>query len=70
MPRYYWWDGADLTEFFAEVGRLGSDHVRIRFEPKSGLLHVDAKGGVTAESHEDGDDDGFNFVHTCPPDCD
>lgn len=76
MPRYYWWDGSDIREFFAEVNRLGSDNVRVRFDPRKGLLYVDPKdaGAVTAESHEEGHDDngngGFNFVHTCPPDCD
>lgn len=69
MAKYHWWDGADLSDFFAKVNRLGSDNVNIRFDLKSELLFVDPKesGGVTASSHES--DDGYNFTHTCPPDC-
>lgn len=75
MPKYYWWDGSDIAGLFAEVGRLGSDNVRVRFDPHAGRLHVEPKdggdsgGGVTTQDHEENGEDGYNFTHTCPPDC-
>lgn len=72
-PTHYWWHGRDLCEFFAEVGRLGAANVRIEFHPDEGLLHVvplAAEGAAEISAAPGPARKTFNFVHTCPPDCD
>lgn len=67
MPKFYWWNGTDLVRFFAKVMRIGLANVRIEFHPDSGLLYVRNRNEVARANGED--DEGFNFVKTCPPDC-
>lgn len=65
MPDYFWWHGKDLRGFFARVMQLGGpDSVRIRFDGKMLYVVSEDKAASDAEA-----DQGFNFVHVCPPDC-
>lgn len=62
---YWWWDGVDLAPFFQRVQELGTDNVRIQFDPHAELLSV-------IPTKETGDKRGittFNWSHPCPPDC-
>ena len=72
---YWWWDGKDLAPFFQRVQELGSDNVRIRFNPETELLYVqpvETLDLTPEESEATGKEPGvttFNFSHPCPPDC-
>jgi hypothetical protein len=65
--KYYWWNGADLAEFWAEVARRGYENVRIAFSADTELLYVLSNDEKVAEIRRGGG--GYNFVKTCPPDC-
>ena len=62
---YWWWEGVDLAPMFQRVQELGTDNVRIQFNPHEELLYVIPTGdtadkrGITT----------FNYSHICPPDC-
>ena len=63
--KYFWWEGKDLSPFFARVQELGTDNVRIQFDPHTQLLKIVPLG----VSVRDNGDETFNWSHPCPPFC-
>lgn len=72
MPRYWWWNAADLLHFLFNLVRhsfmCGIENIRIEFHPEDevdgskGVLRiVDTRDGTVLGS--------YNYAHTCPPDC-
>ena len=61
--KYFWWDGADLTDFFTKGAAMAGTKFRVEFHPdeEMGLKLVSAAEHVG--DHE------YNVVHKCPPDC-
>lgn len=63
--RYWEWDGKDLHEFFASVGRCGCDNIKVRVReeigkkgPEAFIDVIDKGSGGLIGTH--------NFSHSCP----
>ena len=63
---YWWWEGVDLAPFFQKVQELGTNNVRIQFDPHEELLKIVPVGESAMEKSEPMT---FNWSHPCPPDC-
>lgn len=71
IPKFWWFHGKDLVDFFKEVEEEGAENVRVIVTP--GLdedgrpdLHLSVEpenAPVVKEHHE------YNVSHPCPPDC-
>lgn len=71
-PRpHYWWKIADLKESgFIEALAAAGPNAILRFHEDTKLFTIDDADadGVSTQAHEEGHE-GYNFSHTCPPDC-
>jgi hypothetical protein len=65
---HYWWNVTDLkgAGFIAALEAAGPNAI-LRFHKDTQLFTIEDPDAVTTQSHEG--DDGYNFVHVCPPDC-
>lgn len=64
-PKMYWWNGADLRAFLADLNGRDLDNTRVEFHTDTELLHI---VDTTAEASTT-DEGGYNFSHVCPPNC-
>lgn len=67
---FFWWEGEDLYEFFATVGRYGYDNVRIEVHVEDDDDDDEPQAFLDVVLNESDERVGhYNFSHICPPCC-